>query len=199
MIYNSLNIKYDYWPLNLPDNFIVGEESIKVYKDGIRVTRSSTNGFTYENRDYQNQNTRYFPTPGEPYSGYMVQLHGVARVIYPECLQVEVKTPEAHFGYIYLRHYPDEESIEVFINGNLLSQSNWELLKDENDKPKRLINKNINVLLDQNGEPKMCGGDYCPNTLNPYTRTGYFIRLKPNSVFQTGNFFSIDYHPGNQE
>lgn len=190
--------KYDYWPLDVPQGFIIGEDSIRVYKDGVRVTRSSSNGFSYSPRVYENQNTRYFPTPGEPYSGYMIQLHGTERVIYPQCLRIEVKTPEAKIGYIHLQHYPSEETIEVFINGQALDKSNWELIKDEDGRARRFVDKNINILF-QDGVPKMCGNDYCPDETNPYPRTGYFLRLEPQSVFQNADFFSVDYHPGNPQ
>lgn len=132
-----LKHKYDYWPM-AASTASVDPDSVRVIRsDGKllvnrRFDNSATNGFEVlldgnGAAASVTQNTRYYPTPGEPYSGKMIRLFGVEgndKVVYPDCLTVTYSEVKSTYGYIYLQYgEPSVSTIEVKINGTIVPQS----------------------------------------------------------------------------
>ena len=125
-----LKHKYDYWPAASAGASIDPDTIRVVRSDGkILANRAINNNTTsgYEFVGLQNRNTRYAPTAGEPFNGYMIQLFGAEgndKVVYPDCLTVTYDAVKANYGYIYLKYgEPQVSTIEVRINNALVPQS----------------------------------------------------------------------------
>ncbi len=192
--------KYNYWPVASSGATAVDADEIKVYKNGVEMPRltppiaQGASGFTFN--DYvQNVNTRFEPTPGEPFEGYVVRLYGDAIVTYPECIRVQTQTPKEWFGYINLQTKPIEDSIQLKINGVTVPQSatnGWQLLKSGGE-PAYFNSKNI----------KISGpGDFCPSDSTTYcaanpalNKSGYFLQLFGNAVYSNGAVIEVIYDP----
>lgn len=193
--------KYNYWPVASSGSASIDPEEIRVFKDGTEYPKlspaqasSGQSGFTFTN-SVQTRNTRYAPTPGEPYTGYMVQLHGNARVTYPQCIRVQTQTPKEFFGYVNLQTKPIESSIQLKINGVTIPQSStngWQLLKS-GGQPAYFDSKNV----------KITGpGNFCPSTSTNYcaatpaqSKSGYFLQLFGTAVYSNGDVIELLYDP----
>jgi hypothetical protein len=122
---------YDYWPVASASTSIDPDSILVTRDDGTVLTNNSnvpspSNGFKYTDI-VQTQNTRFLPTPGEPFTGKLIQLfgsNGNDKVIYPQCLKVTYAPVKSMFGYIYLKFgEPLVSSIEVRMNGVVVPQS----------------------------------------------------------------------------
>jgi hypothetical protein len=126
-----LKHKYDYWPV-AGSNTSLDPATLRVVRSDGKVLAnrtgesSPTDGFGYVGAQ-TSQNTRFFPTAGEPFTGKMIQLFGSDgndKIVYPDCLTVEFKAEKTTYGYIYLKYgEPVLSSIELRINGNLVPQN----------------------------------------------------------------------------
>ncbi len=185
--------KYDYWPVATSGAATIDPEEIQVLKDGSSISRlsepvtsSSASGFTFTN-SIQTVDTRYEPTSGESFTGYVVKLYGSARVTYPECIQVKTQTPKEYYGYINLSSKPVESSIVVKINGSQIAQSTingWELLKS-NGTAQYFTTKNIKIT-----SPT----DY--SEASPaVNKTGYMLKLYGSAVYSNGAAVEVFYDP----
>jgi len=120
--------KYEYWPVaNL--NADVDPDTLRVVRSDGKILTNSTadsnpeNGYKYIG-DQTNHATRIEPTPGEPFTGKMIQLIGNDKIVYPDCLTVTYDAKKLKYGYIYLKFgQPQVSTIEVRINGQLVPQS----------------------------------------------------------------------------
>lgn len=192
--------KYDYWPVATSGASAIDPNEVKVYKDGVEVMRlnepviGSQDGFSFIN-SVQTVNTRYEPTAGEPFTGYVVRLYGNARVTYPECMTVQTQSPKEYYGYIALQAKPVESSITLKINGVSISQNStngWQLVKSGGN-PTYFSSKNI----------KITGpGQFCPSSSTNYCegtpaslKSGYMIQLFGNSVYSNGAAIELNYLP----
>ncbi|MBY0412626.1 MAG: hypothetical protein K2Q18_00600 [Bdellovibrionales bacterium] len=132
-----LKHKYDYWP--------VAGSSASIDPDTVRVVRSDGKILTNRlvnsgaSNGYElildgngkaatvTNNTRYYPTAGEPFTGRMIRLYGSEgndKIVYPDCLTVTYDAEKAKYGYIYLKYgEPNTSTIEVRVNGNIVPQS----------------------------------------------------------------------------
>lgn len=133
-----LKHKYDYWPIAAssasvdPDSVRVVRSDGKILANRL-VDTSTSAGFEVMldgNGNAANltaQNTRYEPTPGEPFTGKMIRLYGADgndKVVYPDCLTVTYTEVKSTYGYIYLQYgEPNTATIEVRINGEVVPQS----------------------------------------------------------------------------
>ena len=180
--------KYDYWPVAGPGSVAIAVDEISVYKNGtIPVPESSGNGFTYVG-SLTNQNTRYAPTPGEPFTGKMIQLHGTARISYPDCLTVKTITPKEFFGYIPLVARPLKSSIKLTIDGRSINESKsngWELLVNSNGEPIHYKNKNIQITSQSDDTPKSPG----------LVKSGYMLKLHGVAVYTNSSTIKFNYLP----
>ena len=122
---------YEFWPVTGSDTSLDPDTLRVVRDDGkILVNRSGesspADGYAYIGNQ-TNHITRSFPTPGENFSGLMIQLFGVNdndKIVYPHCLTVTYDAQKLQYGYIYLKNgEPYVPSIEVRINGALVPQS----------------------------------------------------------------------------
>ena len=184
--------KYDYWPVAGPNSPDIATNEITVLKNGnISVPENSSNGFTYIG-ERTNQNTRYEPTPGEPFTGKLIQLHGNARITYPDCLTVKTTTPKEYFGYIPLAARPVKSSIKLSIDGKAIyeSKSNgWELLSNSCGDPVHYKNKNIQITSMSDDTPKSPG-------LN---KSGYMLKLHGFAVYTNSSEIKFNYLPQGQK
>jgi hypothetical protein len=175
--------KYNYWPV-AGNEVELDPSTIVVTKDnGSNVPSSSINGFTYIGKR-ANQNTRYFPNPGEPYTGHMLQLNGTSEVTFPSCLQVTYQSPKDYYGYCHMAGKPLEGSIEVIIDGQEISSSKWSLVTDGGGNPQYSSNKNIKI-----NSPS----DFTAKTPGEY-RTGYFVKLNQDSVYSNSQTCNVRYN-----
>lgn len=122
---------YNYWPVaGALDSIDPDTITVKKSNGTMLVNRTGetnpTDGFAFVG-NLTNQNTRVLPTPGEPFSGQMIQLFGVTGndlVVYPECLTVSYKARKSKYGYVYLKYgEPMVSTIEVHINGSPVPQN----------------------------------------------------------------------------
>jgi len=185
--------KYDYWPVATSGASAIDPAEIEVFKDGQSivmltepVTNASASGFTFTN-SVQTVDTRYEPTSGESFNGYVVKLYGNARVTYPECMRVKTQTPKEYFGYINMSAKPVESSIVVTINGSQIAQSStngWQLMKS-NGVAQYFDNKNIKITSTT---------DYS-ETLPAVNKSGYFVKLYGSAIYSNGAAVEIYYDP----
>ena len=192
--------KYNYWPVATSGAAAIDPAEVRVFKDGVEFLKFNepvapgTNGFSFTNT-IQTLNTRTLPTPGEPFTGYMVKLYGTAQVTYPECVRVTTKTPKEYYGYIALTTKPLEATIVVKINGQIVNKggaNGWELIKT-GQVPTYFPSKNIKI---------QAPGVFCPtNSVNycpgnpAINKSGYFIKLNGNAVYSNGAQVSVIYDP----
>ena len=190
--------KYDYWPLASAETE-VDPESIKVTKsDGtVLINRaldnSTTKGFEIivdSNDEIKNftQNTRYYPTPGEPFTGKLIKLYGIEgsdKIVYPDCLTVTFTEPKSTYGYIYLKNgKPNISTMLVKINGVTIpenSSNGWEYIGLQYTNTLDLENFKVFGL---------------PGAIS----SGYFLQLKGNAQVQNSrsNTFEVYYNSAAQ-
>ncbi len=192
--------RYNYWPLASSGASSIDPEEIRVFKEGVEMPKlnppipGGASGFTFNNY-VQTVNTRFEPTPGEPFTGYVVRLYGNAIVNYPECIRVQTQSPKEWFGYVNLQTKPVESSIQLKINGQIVPQSTtngWQLIKS-GGQPQYFTSKNI----------KISGpGNFCPSNSTNYCvgnpsldKSGYFIQLFGNAVYSNGATIEVIYDP----
>ncbi|MBL6990825.1 MAG: hypothetical protein ISR65_13655 [Bacteriovoracaceae bacterium] len=179
---------YNFWPIAQTTGPAIDTSNIIVKKvlgqTTTDIARSATNGFTVLSGVQTNQNTRLRPTPGEPFTGYMIELHGEDNyVTYPECLFVQTSAPLEYYGYVQLHSRPIVSSIQLKINGRTIAKSTtngWDF-SDTSFKSAQ----NIKVI--------------SPTNLGPATpavyKTGYFLKLYGSSVYSNGSTVEATYDP----
>lgn len=192
--------KYNYWPVASSGATSIDPEEIRVFKDGVEMPKLTSpipmgaSGFTFNNY-VQTVNTRYEPTAGEPFTGYVVRLYGDAVVTYPECIRVQTQNPKEWFGFINLQTKPVESSIQLKINGQIVSQSStngWQLVKSSG-QPAYFNSKNIKI----EGPGSFCPSNsttYCPAT-PALNKSGYFLQLFGTAVYSNGATIEVIYDP----
>ncbi len=191
--------KYDYWPLASAETKIDPDTVRVVRSDGsILVNRAvdKTTNKGYEivldaNGEIKNytQNTRYYPTAGEPFTGKLIKLYGTEKndkVIYPDCLTVTFTEPKATYGYIYLdKGRPEVSTISVMINGNVIPQDSsngWTYLEN-------------GPQFTNGTEPDL--EKFKAFGLPAGISSGFFLKLNGSAKVQnsTSNVFDIRYNP----
>ena len=205
--------KYDYWPL-ASEQAKVDPDTVKVVRaDGTilvnrAVDKNTEKGFEIvlePNGEIKNftQNTRYFPTDGEPFTGKLIKLYAEKdvngedregklyndKVIYPDCLTVTFTEPKATYGYIYLdKGRPNLSTVSLMINDVIIPQDStngWSYI--------------------ENG-PQFTNGiepdleNFKAFGLPAGISSGYFLRLNGNARVQNSksNVFEIRYNSANQ-
>lgn len=181
-----LSHMYDYWPVASASAAAIDPNEVRVFKNGIEVPRlfppvvNGVNGFSFDNVT-QTQNTRYAPTSGEPFSGYLVQLYGDSRVSYQDCIRVTTQTPKEFYDHVHMRRKPLEATIVLKINGVTIPQSStngWTLLKTSSGAPQFFQSFNI----------KASSG-------TPENRSGYFLQLNGGTSYSNGDQVEVSYDP----
>lgn len=173
---------YNYWLLS--ENTVVDTTDIQVSKlstsgSATSVPASATNGWSYAGF-LTNRNTRRLPTPGEPRTGYFLQLNGSAEVTYPDCLVVRTRTPTEFYGFAVAPSQPRPDTIIVRIRGSNIPQSTTNGWSYEGYR------ENQNIKVNANGTV---------NTTSPLNRTGYFIKLNGSAIYASGDTIEIFYTP----
>jgi len=173
--------RYDYWPVVDASIKTINSSDIRVRKNtGVELSENDPNGFTWVGGPIT-QNTRYEPTPGEPYTGYLIKLNGTGRIQYPECLIIETTSAIEYYGYIQLTSTPMAGTIKVEINGKAIPESatnGWQA---------------IGYVTSQNIKIKS------PTDLSPSTpevlKSGYFLKLYGDAVYSNGATVKVIYDP----
>ena len=129
--------------------------------------------------------TRYYPSPGEPFTGHIIRLSGTARVQHPECMSVQTRAAKEYYGFVWLNQRPLEESIELTINGRTIPQSTtngWELLKDSGSPE---YHSNFKIQIKSPTDRTQVGKTY----------SGYFLELHGNAVYSNGAVVKATFLP----
>lgn len=193
--------KYNYWPVATAGADPISPNEVRVMKkiveDNGEVIKveypqldpedmdDNASGFTFKN-EIKTVNTRFEPTEGEPFTGYVVELFGDAIVTYPECITVDTITPREFFGYIQLQSKPQVESIIVRINDKEIERSDsngWQIITDDNQNPRYINKQNIRVKSQSDlspGEP-------------PLYKSGYFLKLTGDAIYSNGANIDVSY------
>ena len=148
----------------------------------------------------QTVNTRYEPTVGEPFTGYVVELHGEARVKYPECMSVRTQTVQEWYGYVHMQSKPVESSIQLKINGlpitncgstnNVCPTScNGYFLRKASGQPQYENNRNLRIT-----GPQGSSVNYTPVTPG-IVKSGYFLQMCGNAIYSNGASVEVIYDP----
>lgn len=185
--------KYNWWPVATsgaaaidPNEITVRKNTGDTYPLLQEPVPAGSDGFSFTNV-VQTQNTRYLPTPGEPFTGYLIKLYGSAQVTYPECMTVTTQTPKEWFGYVNIQNKPVESSIVLKINGQIVPKSSsngWELVKS-GSQPAYFQSFNIKI---------QGPGNYSPG-YPAVNKSGYFLKLNGNAVYSNGASIEIDFLP----
>ncbi len=118
---------YNWWPLAPINSF--DQNHITVRKsNGVVCNRDDlSNGFRYDNQYRINRETRESPAPpsgelAEPYTGYLIELFGNCKVVWPECLHVTLQNPPVYRGYLDLEvaYTPDISQAVIKVNGQVI-------------------------------------------------------------------------------
>jgi len=146
------------------------------------------NGYRYVGNQ-TNQNTKFAPLPaGEPFTGKMIELFGTAKVTWPEYITVNSTAEREYLGFCHIPTEPDEPTITVRINGQLIPQGGpdgWTLLKTGSGAPLFEQNKNIRIQSPTNFAPAT------PAVL----KTGYFVSLSGNAIYSNSIACEVDFIP----
>jgi hypothetical protein len=193
----TLEHKYDYWAVSSSNNF--DPTKVVVKKNGVPLTKGDLlNGFILfpdleanPSAAAVTQDTRYAPTPGEPFTGYLVKLFGNGRAQFnastgsADCMEVITTAPAEYYGYFTTPLDPDLSSVVVKKNGSAIASSEWTF---EGYSPSR----NIQIVY-----PPVDPNNYVGATPGLY-RSGYFFRLKSGSIYTNGDRIEVNYKPKGQ-
>lgn len=183
--------EYDYWPVSSanPKNF--DPTKLVVTKNGTLLTQGDLlNGYVFEDV-YQTKDTRYLPTAGEPYTGYLIKLFGNGKVKYnsatgqADCMTVTTTAPPQYFGYVDLLKQPKLETVDLKINGTSIPQSSTNGWTYYGYSP----SLNIQVKSPTDDTPETNPGVY---------RSGYFLKLSGTAVYTNGDAIQINYKATNE-
>lgn len=179
-----INHVYDAWPISSNAQLTFNPDTIKVKKSNGQEffpVSGPGNGSGFRYIGYTSRNTRLLPTPGEPFTGHMIELYDSARVTYPECLIVETETPIEYYGYVHLQAKPVVNTIKLVINGTTISQSTtngWEYIGYKSSQ-------NLKIVGPTNDSP-------ASPALN---KTGYFLKLRGSAIYSNGASVNVTYDP----
>ncbi len=136
--------RYDRWPV-ADENAAIDSASIRVsvldqYNNVIKTLVNNTGvsspseGFSYQGICIPSASdqcyTRFYPTPGEPFRGHLIKLHGGDILEFPKCLKVDYYAPNVEYMYVYLPYgAPNESTLELYIGTTKIEKSavnGWE-------------------------------------------------------------------------
>lgn len=184
-----LEHKYDYWPVAPQKNFDPAKLVVK--KNGTPlVSGDLLNGYVFEDL-LQTKDTRYYPTAGEPYTGYLIKLFGNGQVKYnattgsADCMTITTTAPPQYFGYVDLLKQPKLETVDLKVNGNSIPQSATNGWSYYGYSP----SLNIQVKSPSDDTPEPNPGVY---------RSGYFLKLNGSAVYTNGDFIQVNFKATNE-
>ncbi len=174
---------YDAWPISSSSGLTFNPSKIYVKKNTGAVIPEVSGppgpGFKY--LGYTTRNTRILPTPGEPFTGHLIELYGTSKVNYPECLVVTTETPVDYYGYVQLQTKPVISTIKLKINGVTISQSTvngWDYIGYKENQNLKILGSN----------------DYTPATPE-FNKTGYILKVYGSAVYNNGAVIDVTYDP----
>lgn len=174
--------QYNFWPItNTTSNFDPG--AIRVRKNSGQVlTQGIDFQYVPSENPYTNQNTRFSPTAGEPFTGYMIRLMNDGILSFPECLTVTTQTPADFFGFIALPKEPRLDTVTLQVNNRSIPRSTtngWEYIGFQNDQ---------NIKVRSRQEPNIGGTP-------PTNKTGYFLKLNGDAIYTNSDEIEFRYTP----
>ncbi len=183
--------KYNFWPISAVQSPLTFDPNkIRVQKangDEFFEIAGSGQGNGWRYAGYlTNQNTRYEPSPGEAFTGHMIELFGTARVTYPECILISTVSPTYYYGYVAMNGKPLVSSIRVTIDGRSIPQSNvdgWEYIGQEASQNLRIQGPNF----PQDPYQEALPADIRTNA--------YFLKMHGTAIFKSGAVVNVVYDP----
>jgi hypothetical protein len=185
--------QYDHWPIAGINSRPFDPTDVRVVKStGENITQlfdpvfPGSNGFKVI-PGVQTRNTRFFPTPGEPFTGHLIELFGTARVTHPDQLLVTTITPVEFFGFVHLHARPVESSIKLTINGLDIPRSStngFELVK-AGGKGQFIPSQNLQITSPTDFS------SVSPGIL----KSGFFLKLSGNAIYTNGAVINVIYDP----
>jgi hypothetical protein len=200
-----LKHKYDYWPV-AGSTAVFDPDTIRVVRSDGKIlgNRKSdptlSNGYelitdSSGNPQTVSMNTRYYPTPGEPFTGKMIRLYGADgndKIVYPDCLTVKLDGVKSTYGYVYLQYgQATVSSIQVYksVNGGA-----WTPIPQSSSDGWDYMGLQFTSALDSTLKILSLPGG---------TPSGYFIRLNGSYKFQNSvtntTSIRVDYNSQSQQ
>lgn len=181
---------YGFWPLAPSNAPAFNPNQIQVTKStGQVLLQGDPNGFTLLS-GIQTRNLRIGPTPpgpGEPFTGYILQLNGTGQVTFPDCLIVQTQSPAEYYGYFVVSRAPDfSQPVTITINGVAINQSNTNGWQYEGFKSSQNVRIQGPILNPSN--------PHAPAT-PALNRTGYVFKLNGSAILTNGQTININYKP----
>jgi hypothetical protein len=172
-------------------------EVYKVVNNNIsQVPANTTNGFSFSGNHYVNKNIRELPVvstqyPAENYTGFMVELHGNAKLKTPgECMIVKIFDPQVWYGYIVLNRKPKPETVVVRIKGQVIPRITSNPVPSGSDGWSYMgYSESVNITV--NGP-----GDDTPASPGQYMG-GFVLKLHGSAIFNNEDLVDvqIDFIP----
>lgn len=183
---NSIVIShvYNYWPVAANNSPAFDPQTIRVFKvfsdtSSVELSENTVNGWQYIGYR-SNQNLRTLPSPGEPFTGNLLQLHGNAQLTYPECINVQTLAPADYYGYVVTSQEPRLDTVRVIKNGQTYNQSatnGWEYIG---------FRSSFNIRIQGSG-------NYSAG-VPAVNRTGYVFKLNGAAVYSNGDEVQVLYN-----
>jgi len=183
--------KYNFWPISAIESPITFDPNkIKVQKNNgdefFEIPEGSTDsGWRYVGYKVD-QPTRFSPTPGENFTGHVIELFGNAQITHPECLIVTTESPVYNYGYFALNSKPLVSSIRVTINGANIPQSTtdgWEFIGFKDALNLRIQGPNF----PQDPYQEALPADMRTNA--------YFLKMHGSAMYKSGDKVNAVYDP----
>ncbi|MBI2521935.1 MAG: hypothetical protein HYV97_16080 [Bdellovibrio sp.] len=183
--------QYNFWPISAVESPLTFDPNkLRVQKangDEFFEVAGPNQGDGWRYAGYlTNQNMRYAPSPGEAFTGHMIELYGNARVTYPECLLITTVSPTYYYGYVALNSKPLVSSIRVTIDGRSIPQSNvdgWEYIGSQASQNLRVQGPNF----PQDPYQEVLPADIRTNA--------HFLKMHGSAIYQSGSVVNFVYDP----
>lgn len=186
-----LNHSYRYWPITFAENnesiSLPELKVIKISPNGTQTELPRTSAWVYEDRGSAvSVNTRELPTVGEPVTGrHFVKFTNGNLITFPDCVLIQGISKTEYFGYVVIPQKPIESSIYIRVNGALIPNSAWSLVKDGSGQP---IQTTQNIKVDNpSANP--------PGEANPpLIKTGFMVKINSaNYYYKSGDNVEVNY------
>ncbi|HAZ12073.1 MAG: hypothetical protein A2X86_06525 [Bdellovibrionales bacterium GWA2_49_15] len=183
--------QYNFWPISAVQSPLTFDPNkLRVQKangDEFFEVSGPNQGAGWRYAGYlTEQNMRYAPSPGEAFTGHMIELYGNARVTYPECLLITTVSPTYNYGYVALSSKPIESSIRVTIDGRSIPQSDvdgWEYIGAKASQNLRIQGPNF----PQDPYQEVLPADIRTNA--------YFLKMHGSAIYKSGAVVNAVYDP----
>jgi hypothetical protein len=176
----TINHVYQYWPISAGNDLAFDPAGLTVINSrGEELLENDPNGFRYLGYK-ENWNMRSKPSPGEPFSGQLIELMGTAQVTYPDYVVVYTKKPNDLIAYVVLPYEPIPGTIHIQKNGIDITsdaKNGWQYTGSFNP------NQNILIATLTDRTPKTPG----------LMQAGFVIALYGNAIYTNNDAITLTY------